>query len=249
LRKGPVGATSGGLRPSNEVIGRVGWLRYGPPSSPGPLGLTRLEGALAGAHLALLRDAATPSPAMRRAAAALATLVVAEALRDLDGEPGEVATPVAPAAVIRPARGLTLVPVLRAGLALLQPALDLAPGDARVGFVGMARDETTLRPAVYLCSLPEGVEHDDVLVLDVMIATGGSAVAALDALTAAGVASPRLAGLIAAPEGLARIAAAHPGVAVTVAAVDDRLDERGFIVPGLGDAGDRLYGMARVPAQ
>jgi uracil phosphoribosyltransferase len=194
----------------------------------------------------VLRDAATPPAAMRRAAAALAALVVAEALRDLAGEPGEVRTPLAPAPALRPARRLTLVPVLRAGLALLQPALDLAPGDARVGFLGMARDEATLAPAVYLRSLPAGLEHDDVLVLEVMIATGGSAVAALDLLAAAGAGSLRLAGLIAAPEGLARVAAAHPDVAVTVAAVDERLDERGFIVPGLGDAGDRLYGTAEL---
>jgi uracil phosphoribosyltransferase len=195
----------------------------------------------------VLRDAATLPAAMRRAAAALAALVVAEALRDLAGEPGEVLTPLAPAAALRPARRLTLVPVLRAGLALLQPALDLAPGDARVGFLGMARDEATLAPLVYLRSLPAGLERDDVLVLEVMIATGGSAVAALDLLAAAGARSLRLAGLIAAPEGLARIAAAHPDVAVTVAAVDERLDERGFIVPGLGDAGDRLYGTAELP--
>jgi len=181
---------------------------------------------------------------MRRAASALATLVVAEALRDLEGEPGEVATPLAPAAVVRPRRRLTLVPVLRAGLALLQPAIDLAPGDARVGFLGMARDEATLAPVVYLRNLPDGLEQDDVLVLEVMIATGGSAVAALDLLAAAGAGSLRLAGIIAAPEGLRRVAVAHPAVPVTVAAVDERLDERGFIVPGLGDAGDRLYGTA-----
>ncbi|MDX6647699.1 MAG: uracil phosphoribosyltransferase [Miltoncostaeaceae bacterium] len=184
---------------------------------------------------------------MRRAAAALATLVVAAALRDLDGEPGRVDTPVAAAAVLRPARRLTLVPILRAGLALLQPALDLAPEDTRVGYLGMARDEATLAPVVYLRSLPQDLERDDVLVLEVMIATGGSAVAALDLVAAAGARSLRLAGLIAAPEGLARIAAAHPDVPVTVAAVDERLDERGFIVPGLGDAGDRLYGTADLP--
>jgi uracil phosphoribosyltransferase len=138
------------------------------------------------------------------------------------------------------------VPVLRAGLALLEPALRLLPESTRVGFLGMARDERTLRPAFYLERLPGDLGADEVVVLDVMLATGGSAVAALDACAAAGAVRMRLACLVAAPEGVATVHGAHPGVAITAAAVDERLDARGFIVPGLGDAGDRLYGEAGV---
>jgi uracil phosphoribosyltransferase len=200
-----------------------------------------IAGVLAGYHLARLRDAATPPHAFRRHAAALAALVIAQALGDLEARHGEVTTPLAPARVRCPARRVTLVPIVRAGLAMLSPGLELLPDDARVGFLGMERDERTLAPRTYLESLPDGLADDEVVVLDVMIATGGSSVAALRALRAAGARRLRLVGLIAAPEGLAAVAAAASDVPVTVAAIDERLDERGFIVPGLGDAGDRLY--------
>ena len=150
-------------------------------------------------------------------------------------------TPLGPARVAVPARRVTVVPVLRAGLALLRPALDLLPESTRVGFIGIARDERTLLPRGYLESLPDDLAGDEVVLLEVMIATGGSSLEALRAVRAAGATRLRLVGLIAAPEGLAALAAAEPGVPVTVAAIDERLDERGFIVPGLGDAGDRLY--------
>ncbi len=170
--------------------------------------------------------------------------MLAEALRDLEGAESVVRTPVADAKVVRPARRVTLVPVLRAGLALMEPALRLLPDTTRVGFLGMARDEVTLQPSFYLERLPGDLDADEVVVLDVMLATGGSAVAAIDAVTAAGASRIRLACLVAAPEGVARVQDAHPAVAITVGALDERLDERGFIVPGLGDAGDRLYGEA-----
>jgi len=211
-----------------------------PVSGPG---LRVLTGALAGEHIARLRDRDTPPAAFRGAAAALSTLVIARALDDLEGTPGTVETPLTTAATLRPARRVTLVPVLRAGLALMEPALRLLPSGTRVGFLGMARDEATLEPAFYLDGLPGDLVDDEVVVLDVMLATGGSAVAALDAVVAGGgAASVRLACLIAAPEGVRRVNEAHPDVAVTAGVVDERLDERGFIVPGLGDAGDRLYG-------
>lgn len=212
--------------------------RSGPVPARPPVELT---GALAGEHLAVLRDAATPLAALRRSTAALATLVLTEALRGLDAREGRVLTPMAEAVVRRPARRITVVPVLRAGLALLQPALDLLPETTRVGFLGLSRDERTLAPAGYMESLPAGLADDEAVLLEVMIATGGSSVAALASLRAAGARRVHLAGLIAAPEGLAAIARAEPSVPVTVAAIDERLDERGFIVPGLGDAGDRLY--------
>ncbi|HWH15102.1 MAG TPA: uracil phosphoribosyltransferase [Miltoncostaeaceae bacterium] len=208
-------------------------------------GLTVLDGTLAHEHLALVRDRATTPPAFRRAVGCLTTLAVAAALRDLAAVDATVETPVASAPVRRAARRITLVPILRAGLAMLEPALALMPERARVGFLGMARDEATLRPRVYLESLPDDLTEDDVVALDVMIATGGSSVAALSEIQRLSPASLRLVGIIAAPEGLRRVAEVHPGVHVTVAAVDERLDHRGFIVPGLGDAGDRLYAPAR----
>ena len=148
----------------------------------------------------------------------------------------------ADAQAVRPARRVTLVPVLRAGLALMEPALRLLPETTRVGFLGMARDETTLQPKFYLERLPGNLAEDEVIVLDVMLATGGSAVAAIDAVASSGATRIRLACLIAAPEGVTRVHAAHPEVAITVGALDERLNDKGFIVPGLGDAGDRLYG-------
>ena len=207
-------------------------------------GVRRVEGALAGEHLARLRDVSTGTAAFRRAAGALAAIVVAEALRDMEMHEVEILTPIMSALVPRPARRVTLVPVLRAGLVMLDPALALLPEDTRVGFVGMARDEVTLSPHTYVRSLPPDLADDEVVVLDVMIATGGSSTAALDALVDAGARRLRLAGLISAPEGLMRLAQSHPDVPVTVAAIDERLNEQGFIVPGLGDAGDRLYGTA-----
>ena len=203
-----------------------------------PLALT---GPLAGNHLAIMRDATTDSPAFRRSAHVLTTLVLAAALQEFGDRERTVVTPLAETVVRVPARRITIVPILRAGLAMLQPALDLLPDDTRVGFLGMARDEATLRPRAYLDSLPAELDGDDVLILDVMIATGGSIVASMAALRAAGATRIRLAGIIAAPEGLAAIRAADDEVPITVAAIDSGLDERGFILPGLGDAGDRLY--------
>ena len=206
--------------------------------------MTTLGGALAGEHVARLRDERTAPAGFRRAAAALSTLVLAEALRDLEVAETTVRTPLADALAIRPARRVTLVPVLRAGLALMEPALRLLPESTRVGFLGMARDEATLKPSFYLERLPGDLGEDEVVVLDVMLATGGSAVAALDACASGGATRLRLACLIAAPEGVAAVRAAHPQTAITVGALDERLNDRGFIVPGLGDAGDRLYGEA-----
>lgn len=200
-----------------------------------------LSGALVGHHLARLRDRATPSADFRRSSSVLASLVVAEALRDLEVREDTVRTPLAPAVVLLPARRVTLVPILRAGLAMLQPALDLLPDDTRVGFLGMARDEETARPLSYLESLPADLDADEVVVLDPMIATGGSSAAALAFLRDAGAERLHLLGLIAAPEGLAAVADADPEVRITVAVIDEGLNERRFIVPGLGDAGDRLY--------
>ena len=200
-----------------------------------------LSGALVGHHLARLRDKATPSADFRRSSSVLASLVVAEALRDLELREALVETPLAQATVHLPARRVTLVPILRAGLSMLQPALDLLPDDTRVGFLGMARDEETARPLSYLESLPGDLGDDEVVVLDPMIATGGSSGAALTFLRDAGATRLHLLGLIAAPEGLATLAGIDPDTRITVAVIDQGLNERRFILPGLGDAGDRLY--------
>ena len=135
-----------------------------------------------------------------------------------------------------------MVPVLRAGLGMLDAALDLLPDSTRVAFVGARRDETTLEPSFYLDAVPEDLSHDDVVILDVMIATGGSLAATIDVVQRRRPRSIRVAGIIAAPEGLAFVAEQFPQLEITVAVVDERLNEFGFIVPGLGDAGDRLYG-------
>jgi uracil phosphoribosyltransferase len=203
-----------------------------------------IPGPLAGHHLARLRDAATPSGEFRRHAGALTALVLAAALQGVEGRETEVRTPLASVRAWVPARRITLVPVLRAGLAMLEPGLDLLPDDTRVGFLGMERDERTLMPRAYLESLPSGLAEDEVVLLDPMIATGGSAAAALATLRAAGAERRHMVGLIAAPEGLAAVAAADPDVPITVATIDGGLDARGFIVPGLGDAGDRLFAEA-----
>lgn len=203
-----------------------------------------LQGALAGEHIARLRDETTPPATFRTAAEALSTLVLAEALADLEGAPSRVRTPLEEADALRPRRRVTLVPVLRAGLALMAPALGLLPDSTRVAFLGMSRNEQTLEPTFYLERLPADLASDDVLVLDVMLATGGSAAAALDAVFAAGVpdSQVRFACLVAAPEGIDRIHGHYPDIPITAGVVDRGLNEQGFIQPGLGDAGDRLFG-------
>lgn len=202
-----------------------------------------IDGPLVGAHLAALRDEGSSAGAMRRHASSLGAALVAGALEDAAAEAGEVVSPMGRAAVRRFARRITLVPILRAGLGLLDGALGVLPDDTRVGFLGMVRNEETLAPDIHMERLPAHLDDDEVVILEVMIATGGSSSAAIDVIRGAGARSIRLCGVLAAPEGLARLDADHPDVRVTVAAVDERLDERGFIIPGLGDSGDRLYGL------
>lgn len=202
-----------------------------------------IDGPLVGAHLAALRDEASPPGVMRRHASSLGAALVSGALEDAAAEDGEVVSPMGPAGVRRFARRITLVPVLRAGLGLLDGALAVLPDETRVGFLGMVRNEETLAPETYMERLPADLGDDEVVILEIMIATGGSSSAAIDVIRAAGAPNVHLCGVLAAPEGLARLDADHPDVRVTVAAVDERLDERGFIIPGLGDSGDRLYGL------
>lgn len=192
-------------------------------------------------RLAILRDRATAHGRFREALAEASAILAVEATRDLPTDDGIVETPLEPGPARRLAGSVALVPVLRAGLGMVDGFLRLLP-DARVGHLGMQRDEELLTPRDYYERLPPDLAEAFIFVLDPMLATGGSAVHALDRLRAAGARRLRLVCLVAAPEGLAAVAAAHPDVGVWTAAVDRQLDERGFIRPGLGDAGDRAFG-------
>jgi uracil phosphoribosyltransferase len=195
---------------------------------------------LAAARLTVLRDRRTDRAGFRAALHGLAGMLVYEALRDLPVESSPVQTPLATAPGARIARSPHLVPVLRAGLGMLGAASSLLP-EAPVGFVGLARDEQTLEPHAYLTSLPEKLTGDPVLLLDPMLATGGSVLRAVDLLVGRGAGDVTIVCVLAAPEGLAAVFAADRAVRVVTAAIDERLDERAFIVPGLGDAGDRQF--------
>jgi len=199
--------------------------------------------ALLAHEIGRIRDAATPRAELRRAVAAASALVAAEATRDLPSRQEKRATPVdrAEVSVVADER-VTLVPVLRAGLGMLGAFLARLPG-AAVGPIGLERDPRTREPREYYAKLPDD-PGDRVFVLDPTVATGGSAAAALDRVREAGVAVEhvRLVSLFVAPEGVGRLQERHPGVRVIAAVLDERLDAEQQIVPGLGDAGDRLFG-------
>ena len=168
-------------------------------------------------------------------------LVLYEATQDLDTPPHEIRTPLAPYRGVRLAETVGLVPVLRAGIGMVEAALQLIP-EAQVWHIGLFRDERTLRPIEYYNKLPSSATAQVCLVLDPMLATGGSSVATIDILKKWGARRIKYVGLIAAPEGVRALHDAHPDVPIHVAAVDERLNEKGYIVPGLGDAGDRQFG-------
>lgn len=193
------------------------------------------------AKLAQLRDAATGTRAFRLLVEELGTLLTYEASSDLAQRPLAVQTPLAMAAGLVIAPRIGLVPVLRAGTSMLQGALHLFP-DAQVWHLGVYRDEHRLVPVEYYNRLPATPGVDVCFVLDPMLATGGSAVATVEILRRWGVPDVRFVGVIGAPEGITAFFAAHPHTPVTLAAVDDRLDDHAYIVPGLGDAGDRQFG-------
>jgi uracil phosphoribosyltransferase len=193
-------------------------------------------------RLAALRDAATPSAAFRRLVHDLSLLIAYEAVQDLGTQAGTVRTPVADAAECRRVSETVLVvPVLRAGLGMVPAVQELLPL-TEVAHVGLRRDERTLRSEVYLDRLPADLSGRRVVVCDPMLATGGSLVQVCDLVKRRGAPRVQALCLIASAPGTARFAAAHPDVPVACAAVDPALDDRGFIVPGLGDAGDRLFG-------
>ena len=192
--------------------------------------------------LGLLRDLETPTQMFRQVVNELTLLLTYEATKELATEEVEIRTPLERTTVPRiSGKKVAVCPILRAGVGMLDGVLSLIAG-ARVGFIGLYRDEHTLEPVEYYVKLPADIADRDVILLDPMLATGNSTASAVDTVKRAGAQSVRLIAVIAAPEGIERLHAAHPDVHVVVAAVDRGLNEKGFIVPGLGDAGDRLYG-------
>ena len=188
-----------------------------------------------------LRDARTAPPEFRRAANRISVLLAAEALRDVPNTADIVQTPLGPADGRRISGDVVVVPVLRAGLGMLDAVLELLPA-ARVGHIGLQRDEATAIASKYYSKLPHGLADSFVLMIDPMLATGGSAVAAIDLIKAAGARTIRMICIVAAPDGVALVERHHSDVAVYTPVVDRALNAHKFIVPGLGDFGDRLYG-------
>ncbi len=193
-------------------------------------------------NLTRLRDGRTHPEEFRRVLGEVASLMVYEATRSFAVASMTVKTPLTSTRGVRLQRGVVLVPVLRAGLGMLDSILQLIP-HARVGFIGLKREETTLRANAYYESLPGDLHRCEVILIDPMLATGGSAVAAMDFLSELGAKRVRLVNLVAAPEGIRRFHSRYPKVPIFTAAVDRGLNKKGFIVPGLGDAGDRLFGV------
>jgi uracil phosphoribosyltransferase len=200
-----------------------------------------VDGPLSQHKLAVLRDERTPTLEFRQAMKELALIMVAEATSDMPTRPVRIRTPLAETEVEEISAPVCLVPVLRAGLGMLDGALALLP-QATVGFMGLFRDEETAQPIEYYVNLPRNLEDYLVLVLDPMLATGGSLSATLTKLKDEGATWISCLHAVAAVPGVERLTREHPDVGLYAAAVDPELDERSFIVPGLGDAGDRLYG-------
>lgn len=192
--------------------------------------------------LTYIRDKNTKTKEFRELVDEVATLMAYEITRDMPVKEVDVETPVAQCkSYMLSGKKLGLVPILRAGLGMVEGILKLIPA-ARVGHVGLYRDPDTLEPVEYYVKLPKDVRERDFIVIDPMLATGGSAVAAIDSLKNRGAVNIKLMCLIAAPEGIEKVQDRHPDVDIFAAGVDEKLDEKGYIVPGLGDAGDRLFG-------
>jgi len=192
--------------------------------------------------LSIMRDKRTGTKEFRELLSEISMLMVFEVTRDLETEEVDVETPICMAKCRRlSGKKLAIIPILRAGLGMVDGVTNLIPS-AKVGHIGLYRDPQTLEPVEYYCKLPPDSENRELLVLDPMLATGGSASAAINFIKKRGCSHIRLVNLIAAPEGIARIQKEHPDVDIYVAALDSHLNDHGYIVPGLGDAGDRLFG-------
>ncbi|WP_099190059.1 uracil phosphoribosyltransferase [Tepidibacter mesophilus] len=192
--------------------------------------------------LTLIRDKNTGSKDFRQLVKEVSMLMGYEVTRDLSLEEVEIETPVIKTkSKIISGKKLGIVPILRAGLGMVDGILELVPA-AKVGHVGLYRDPETLKPVEYYSKFPADIEERDFIVVDPMLATGGSAVAAIDVLKKKGATSIKLVNLVACPEGIEEVERCHPDVDIYVASIDEKLNDHGYIVPGLGDAGDRLYG-------
>jgi len=205
-------------------------------------GVTVISHPLVQHNLTRLRDERTDPQEFRRVLGEVASLMIYEATRSFEVNRTRVKTPIEATTGFQLKREVLLVPVLRAGLGMLDAILQLIP-HARVGFIGLKREEKTLQANFYHKSLPKDLRPLEVVLIDPMLATGGSALAALALLQQQGARRLRLVSLVAAPEGIRAVRKVHPQLDIFTASVDKRLNERGFIVPGLGDAGDRLFGV------
>ena len=204
--------------------------------------LTIVDHPLVQHKLTLMRDKSTSTAGFRQLLREISLLLAYEVTRTLPVTYQRIETPLQPMdAPVLEGKKLALVSILRAGNGLMDGILDLIPS-ARVGFVGLYRDPETLQPVQYYSKLPKELDARMTIVVDPMLATGNSSAAAIDLIKAAGATNIKFLCLLASPEGVARMAEAHPDVQIVTAALDERLDEHGYIVPGLGDAGDRMFG-------
>lgn len=192
--------------------------------------------------LTIMRDKNTGTRDFRELTHELSQLLGYEAMRDIKTTLIDIETPVAPAKVpVIAGRKLALIPILRAGLAMSDAIANFVP-NAKIGHIGMYRDPDTHLPVEYYCKLPSDIKERDVFVLDPMLATGGSAIAAIDLLKAKGANNIKFVCILSAPEGIAKLRNAHPDIEIYTASIDEKLNEHQYIVPGLGDAGDRMFG-------
>lgn len=205
-------------------------------------GVTVIKHPVVQHNLARLRDEATQPQEFRRVLSEVAALMIYEATRSFATRKVTVQTPLERAQGLQLRREVLIVPILRAGLGMLDAILQLIP-HARVGFIGLKREETTLKATSYHKSLPPRLDHFEILLIDPMLATGGSTVAAMDLLVERQARHVRLVNLVAAPAGVRRVRKSYPDLPIFTAAIDRQLNERGYILPGLGDAGDRLFGV------
>jgi uracil phosphoribosyltransferase len=204
--------------------------------------VTVIQHPLVQHNLTRLRDKRTAPQEFRRVMSEVAALIIYEATRSFEVRPLPVNTPLARTRGSQLRREVILVPVLRAGLGMMDSILQLIP-HARVGFIGLKREEKSLRALFYHKSLPKDLSRFEVILIDPMLATGGSAVSAMDLLSELGARQVRLVNLVAAPEGIRKVHSHYPRLPIFTAAIDQKLNRNGYIVPGLGDAGDRLFGV------
>jgi len=202
-----------------------------------------VEHALVSERLTRLRMVTTGRPDFRRILSELSTFVLFEALRDIETTVVDIDTPLEPTTGVTITAPPLLIPVMRAGLGMLDAALELLP-EARVGFIGLKRDEETLLPHAYATTVPDDLEGRDCMVLDPMLATGGSLAHTVDLLREANAGVITVACILASPEGIALMDEQHPDIHTWTASIDDSLNDVGFIRPGLGDAGDRQFGLS-----